>query len=105
MLAYVKDVLVPHGFGDIVKGEPLGGCARFSRGIADARMLDAYYPVTIVEYYFSKLFIISVLSSFYAYYLLSSGACEFCKRMPMSRDIPRAHDRQFAWFDQLCIPR
>jgi hypothetical protein len=33
-------------------------------GIADARMLDAYYSVTIVEYYFSKLFIISVLSSF-----------------------------------------
>jgi hypothetical protein len=24
-----------------------------------------------------------------------------CKRMPMSRDISRAHDRQFAWFDQL----
>jgi len=34
------------------------------RRLAAPLMLDAYYSGTIVEYYFSKLFIISVLSSF-----------------------------------------
>ncbi len=34
------------------------------RRLAASLMLDAYYSGTIVEYYFSKLFIISVLSSF-----------------------------------------
>ena len=34
------------------------------RRLAAPLMLDAYYSGTIVEYYFSKLFIISILSSF-----------------------------------------
>ena len=34
------------------------------RRLAAPLMLDAYYSGTIVEYYFGKLFIISVLSSF-----------------------------------------
>jgi hypothetical protein len=53
-------------------------------------MLDAYYSATIVEYYFSKLFIVSVLSSFSRLLFVIVSGFVNCVSKCLCREISRA---------------